>query len=215
MSKPAQKNVTDGCQKRSCLTNETFNVREETLRERTERFVVNCDDSSHEQTMLNEVKVDFQIPRLPHSVVKHAQGTSGRELIQKIENHPDRHALQQVLRQIQAHEPLNSKSKKKIMEVRNIELFELLDTGPKNAVLSVPITLEYRHRPLHVRAYFKETEANQNFVNYTMDFHSLPEHARKIGRLHGHRYWKKPGDEKNYVANQLKKKCIKKVPMNP
>ena len=64
--------------------------------------VVNHDDSSHEQTMLKEVNMDFRIPGLPHSVVKHAQSTSVRELIQKIENHPDRHALQQDLRQNQA-----------------------------------------------------------------------------------------------------------------
>ena len=34
----------------------------ETLRERTGRPVVNHDDSSHEQTMLNEVNMDFRIP---------------------------------------------------------------------------------------------------------------------------------------------------------
>ena len=39
--------------------------------------------------MLNEVNMDFRIPGLPHSVVKHVQSTSVRELIQKIENHPD------------------------------------------------------------------------------------------------------------------------------
>ena len=43
--------------------------------------------------------MDFRIPGLPHSVVRHAQSTSVRELIHKIENHPDRHALQQDLRQ--------------------------------------------------------------------------------------------------------------------
>ena len=36
-------------------------------------IVVNRDESSHEQTMLNEVNIDFRIPGLPHSVVKHAQ----------------------------------------------------------------------------------------------------------------------------------------------
>ena len=41
--------------------------------------------------------MDFRIPGLPHSVVKHAQSASVRELIQKIENHPNRHALQQRL----------------------------------------------------------------------------------------------------------------------
>ena len=44
-----------------------------TLRERTVRPVVDHDNLSHEQTMVNEVNMDFRIPGLPHSVVKHAQ----------------------------------------------------------------------------------------------------------------------------------------------
>ena len=83
-------NVQDSSQTRSCHESETFNVGDTTLRERTGRPVVDHDNLSHEQTMLNEVNMDFRIPGLPHSVVKHAQSTSVRELIQKIENHPDR-----------------------------------------------------------------------------------------------------------------------------
>ena len=95
-------NVPDSSQTRSFQESETFNVGNKTLRERTVRPVVDHDNLSHEQTMLNEANMDFRIPGLPHSVVKHAQRTSIRELIQKIENHPDRHALQQDLRQNQA-----------------------------------------------------------------------------------------------------------------
>ena len=51
--------------------------------------------------------MDFKIPRLPHSIVKHAQSTSVRQLIQKIENHPNRHVLQQDLRQNQSFNPLS------------------------------------------------------------------------------------------------------------
>ena len=91
-------NVPDGCQTRSCHESIRFNVGDETLRDRTGQNVVNHDDSSHEQTMLNDADMDFRIPGLPHSVVKHAQSTSVRQLIQKIENHPDRHTLQQDLR---------------------------------------------------------------------------------------------------------------------
>ena len=94
-------NVPDGCQTRSCHESTRFNVRDETLRDRSGQPVVNHDESSHEQTMLNEVTMDFRIPGLPHSVVMHAQSIRVRELIQKIENHPDRHALQQDLRQNQ------------------------------------------------------------------------------------------------------------------
>ena len=125
-------NVPDSSQTRSCHESETFNVGDnKTLRERTERPVVDHDNLSHEQTMLNEVNMDFRIPGLPHSVVKHAQSTGVRELIQKIENHPDRHALQQDLRQNQAYKPFSPESKKMIQKVGNIELFELLETDPK------------------------------------------------------------------------------------
>ena len=99
--------------------------------DRTGQPVVNRDESGHEQTMLNEVNMDFRIPGLPHSVVKQAQSTSVRELIQKIENHPDRHALQQDLRQNQAFYPFSPESKKMIQDVGNIELFELFETDPK------------------------------------------------------------------------------------
>ena len=124
-------NVPDSSQTRSCHENETFNVGDETLRERTGRPVVDHDNLSREQTMLNEVNMDFRIPGLLHSVVKHAQSTSVRELIQTIENHPDRHALQQDLRQNQTFYPFGPESKKMIQEVGNIELFELLETEPE------------------------------------------------------------------------------------
>ena len=90
-------NVPDGCQTRSCLESIRFNVGDETLRDRTGQPVVNQDDSSHEQTKGGEH--GFRIPGSPHSVVKHAQSTSIRELIQKIENHPDRQSLQRDLQQ--------------------------------------------------------------------------------------------------------------------
>ena len=86
-------NVPDSSQTRF-HESETSNVGDKTLRERTVRPVVDHDNLSHEKTMVNEANMDFRIPGLSHSVVKHAQSTSIRKLIQKIENHPDRHALQ-------------------------------------------------------------------------------------------------------------------------
>ena len=43
---------------------------------------------------INEEDIDFNIPSVPHSTVKQLQGASVRDLIQKIGNHPNRHALQ-------------------------------------------------------------------------------------------------------------------------
>ena len=92
-------------------THETFNVEDEILRKRMERSVADH-DVSHESMMVNEAVMDFRIPGLPHSVVKHAQSTSVRQLLQKIENHPDRHALQQDLQQNQAYNPVVQNQRK-------------------------------------------------------------------------------------------------------
>ena len=78
-----------------------------------------------------EEDMDFKIPGLPHSIVKHAQRASVRELIQKNENHPNRHTLQRDLQQSQSFNPFSQESKQMIHEVGNIELCELLDMEPK------------------------------------------------------------------------------------
>ena len=203
--------MPDSCQTRSCHESTSFNVGDKTLRARTERPVVNHDDSSHEQTMLNEANMDFRVPGLPLFVVKHAQSTSIRELIEKIQNHPDRHALQQDLRQNQAYNPFSPESKKMIQEVGNIELFELLETEPQTQCTAC---LSYWNVGIvcFTRGHFlqKETEANRRFIVYTMDLLSLPEYVIKKGRPHGHRYGKLPGNREYHLAHQLKKKCKKK-----
>ena len=204
-------NVPDRSQTRSFHESEIFNVGDKTLHERTVRPVVGHDNTSHAQTMLNEVNMNFRIPGLPHSVVKHAQSTSVRELIQKIENHPDRHALQQDLRQNQVYNPFSPESKKMIQDVGNIELFELFETEPKTQC-----TACQSHWSAGIVyctcGHFlqKEAEANRKFVKYTMDLLSLPEYVIKKRRPHGHRYGKKPGDKEYYLDNQLKKKCKKR-----
>ena len=77
-------NVSDSSPTRSARQSETVNVADEILRKRTERSVADH-DVSHESMMVNEADMDFRIPGLPHYVVKQAQSTSVRELIQKIE----------------------------------------------------------------------------------------------------------------------------------
>ena len=155
--------------------------------------------------------MDFRIPGLPHSVVKHAQSTSVRELIQKIEDHPDRHALQRYLRQNQSLNPFSPESKQMIQDVGNIELCELLETEPKT---QCTVRLSYWNIGILYctcgHFLHKERGANQKFINYTMDLLSVPEYVIKKGRPHGHRNGKKPGDREHFTANQLKKRCKKK-----
>ena len=123
-------NVPDGCETRSRHESMRLNVEDETLCERSGQSVVTIQVMS-KQCLLNEVNMDFRIPGLPHSVVKHAQSTSVRELVQKIENHPNRHALQRDLRQNQAYNPFSPESKQTILDVGNVELFELFETDSK------------------------------------------------------------------------------------
>ena len=80
---------------------------------------------------INEGDIDFNIPGLPESTVKQLHSASVREVIQKIENHPNRHALQRYLQQSQSFNPFSQESKEMIHEVGNVELCELLDTEPK------------------------------------------------------------------------------------
>ena len=89
-----------------CHEGDTLNVDDEVLRKRMEKSIV-VHDENHETMMVNEADMDFRIPGLPQSVVKYAQSTSVRQLIQKIENHPDRHAVQKDLRQNQSCNPLS------------------------------------------------------------------------------------------------------------
>ena len=76
-----------------CHEIKTLNTDNETIRERIEE------------------DMDFNIPGLPHSIVKQAHSASVRELIQKIENHPNRHALQRNLRQNHSFNPFSPESK--------------------------------------------------------------------------------------------------------
>ena len=113
-----------------CLEADTLNVDDEVLRKRMEKSIT-VHDENHEPMMVNKADMDFRIPVLPHSVVKHTQRTIVRELIQKIKNHPVRHALQKDLHQNQSFNPFSPESKKMIRDVGNIELCELLETEPK------------------------------------------------------------------------------------
>ena len=143
-------------------------------------------DVHRESTMLNtdneltreiiEDDIDFNIPGLPHSTVKQLHGANVRELIQKIENHPHRHALQRDLQQSQPFYPFSPQSKPMIHQVGNIELCELLDTEPK-AQCKVcqsywDVGIVYCTCGHFLR---KGTEENKKFVQYTVDLLSIPD----------------------------------------
>ena len=199
-------NVSDSSQTRSAHGSETFNVGDETLRERTERSIADH-DVSHESIMVNETDMDFRIPGPPNSVVKHAQSSSVRELILKIENHPDRRALQQDLRQNQSFNPFSPESKQMIQDVGHIELCELLKTEPK-AQCTVCLSYWNTGVPCCTYGHFLHKERGirkSSNIRWTF-FQSLSVSSRRDDLMDIH--MAKNRETNNIVRlNQLKKKC--------
>ena len=142
--------------------------------------------------------------------MKQVESSRVRELVEKIENHPDRHAFQQDLQQNKAYNPFSAESKRMIQDVGNIELFELFETDSKTQCKAC---LSYWSEGIvyctcgHL---LKETVANRRFIVYTMDHLSIPEYVIKKGRPHGHRYGKLPEDKEYHLAHNLKKRCKKR-----
>ena len=160
---------------------------------------------------INEENIDFNIPGLPHSAVKQSHGVNVQKLMQKIENHPHRHALQSDLQQHRQFNPFSKQSQDMIKAAGNIELCELLDVEPK---AQCKVCLSYWNVGIvyctcgHLLR--DGTDENKKFVKYTLDLFSIPNYYIKKGRPHGHRYGKKEGDLEYFIANSLKKKCKKK-----
>ena len=70
----------------------------------------NADNEFNRAT--DEENIDFNIPGVPNSTVKRSHGVNVHNLIQRIENHPQRQALQSDLQQHRAFNPFSKESKK-------------------------------------------------------------------------------------------------------
>ena len=79
----------------------------------------------------DEENIDFNIPGVRNSMVKRSHGVNVHNLIQKIENHPQRQALQSDLQQHRAFNPFSKESQDAIKAAGNTELCEIVDVEPK------------------------------------------------------------------------------------
>ena len=80
----------------------------------------------------NEENVDFNNPSVQNSTVKRSHGINVHNLIQQIENHPQREALQNDLHQHRAFNLFSEESKSAIKAAGNTELCEIVDVEPKS-----------------------------------------------------------------------------------
>ena len=160
---------------------------------------------------INEENIDFTIPGVPHSAVKRSHGVNVQNLIQKIENHPQRHALQSDLQQHRQFNPFSKESRDVIKAAGNTEVCELLDVEPK---AQCKVCLSYCDVGIVYctcgHCLRDETKENKKYIKFTLDLFSILDYYIRKGRPHGHRYVKKEGDQEYHTANQLQRKCKKR-----
>ena len=92
----------------------------------------NRDDANKFNLAMDDENIDFNISGVPNAMVKRSHSINVHNLIQQIENHPRREALQSDLQQHRAFNPFSKESKDAIMAAGNTELCEIIDVEPKS-----------------------------------------------------------------------------------
>ena len=90
------------------------------------------DDADKFNLAIDDENIDFNISGVPNAMVKRSHSINVHNLIQQIENHPQRQALQNDLQQHHAFNPFSKESKDAIMAAGNTELCEIVDVEPKS-----------------------------------------------------------------------------------
>ena len=159
----------------------------------------------------DEENIDFNIPGVPNSMVKRSHGVNVHNLIQKIENHPQRRALQSDLQQYRQFNPFSRESQDAIKAAGNTELCEIVDVEPKaqcRACLTYwEVGIVYSTCGHFLR---DDTTENKKYIKSVLGLFSIPNFYIRKGQPHGHRYGKKESDKEYHTANQLQKKCVKR-----
>ena len=154
--------------------------------------------------------MDFNISGVPNAMVKRSHGINVHNLIQKIENHPQRPAFQSDLQQHRAFNPFSKESKDAITAAGNTELCEIVDVEPKS---QCKVCLTHWSAGIvyctcgHLMK--DDTTENKKFISSVLDLFSIPNFYIRKGWPHGHRYGKK-GCKEFHTAKQLQKRCRKK-----
>ena len=78
-------------------------------------YVKNRDDADKFNLAMDDENIDFNISGVPDAMVKRSQSISVHDLIQKIESHPQKEAIQNDLEQHRPFNPFSAESKVAIM----------------------------------------------------------------------------------------------------
>ena len=169
------------------------------------------DDVNKFNLAIDDENIDFNISGVPNAMVKRSHNINFHNLIQQIENHPQREALQSDLQQHRAFNPFSKESKDAIMAAGNTELCEIINVEPQSQCRAC---LTHRSTGIvhctcgHLMK--DDTTENKKYISSVRDLFSIPDFYIRKGRPHGHRYGKAPGRKEYHTANQLQKRCRKK-----
>ena len=160
---------------------------------------------------MDDENIDFNISGVPDAMVKRSQNISVHDLIQKIESHPQKEAIQNDLEQHRPFNPFSAKSKDAVMAAGNTELCEIINVEPK---LQCKACLKHWSAGIvyctcgHLMT--DDSAENRKYISAVLDIFSIPNFHIRKGRPHGHRYGKAPGCKEYHTANQLARKCRKR-----
>ena len=171
------------------------------------------DDENKFNLAIDDENIDFNISGVPNAMVKRTHGINVLNLIQQIENHPHREALQQSdLQQHRAFNPFSKESKDAIMAAGNTELCEIINVEAKSQCRAC-----FTHWSAGI-VYFTcghlmkdDTTENKKYISSVLDLFSIPNFYMRKGRPHGQRYGKAPGCKEYHTANQLQKRSQKEI----
>ena len=174
-------------------------------------YLKNRDDADKFNLAMDDENIDFNISGDPDAMVKRSPSISVHDLIQKIESHTQKEAIQNDLEQNRPFNPFSAKSKDAIMAAGNTELCEIINVEPK---------FQCKACLKHWSAGFvyctcghlmtDDSAENKKYISAVLDTFSISNFYIRKGRPHGHRSGKAPGCKEYHTANQLARKCRKK-----
>ena len=170
------------------------------------------DDADKFHLAIDDENIDYNISGVPNAMVKRSHGINVHNLIQQIENHPQRQALQSDLQQHRAFNPSRRESKDAIMAAGNTELCEIINVEPKSqcrACLThwsagiVYCTCGHLMKD--------DTAENKKYISSVLDLFSIPNFYIRKGRPHGHKY----GKHKDAQQISFKRVSQKEIRQHP
>ena len=170
----------------------------------------NRDDADKFYLAMDDKNIDFNISGIPDATVKRSQSISVHDLIQKIESHPQKEAIQNDLEQHRPLNPFSDESKDAIMAAGNTELCEIINVEPK---LQCKACLKHCSTGIiyctcgHLMT--DDSAEKKNTSQPCLIRSPIPNFYIRKYRPHGHRYGKAPECKDYYTANQLARKCRK------